>query len=624
MDGGQSLVISEAGRDQVLAKSVDIDDLFFAVQGLLPAQRQEKLSTLCVDNPELILQVEKLVQASQQSSDFLSRPLCLEADAQSAEIPPIIDVYAIRRRLGEGGMGLVYLAERIDGEFEQTVAIKIIKKTSLDPKVESLFIKERQILANLNHSGIVRLLGGGRTNRKQPYIVMEFIAGLPFNEYIYKKQCSLKQILLLFVEICKAVDYAHKEGVIHRDLKPANILINESGQVKLLDFGISNIFGDARNNKTANSNDNLLVTPEYVAPEILEGNTAMPTSDIYALGVILYEAVSGVKPYIFKSSSIGEIIQTICDAPVSAPSLVNRKNKINPSLDRIILKCLEKNPNKRFQSVHELIASLEGSFLSNRNTRSSTIFSAMKSNGFSHWLPITLVVAVSATLTWHFLKGHSQPTPTNIAKSELLELNQANKNFIHKSLNNDGIKFHQVNVVAKLTNSEATGSNISLNLEHIEDLFETRLSSHNETRENLTCVENNSNLAGTAYAEYKCNILKAQWFNQQNDAIHAMKSLLTIREYYQQSKNNLLPPIKAMTLQVFSETRSQLGEYKHAMFLQKKAAKLLRKAMRKDPTLRSHFVTSLKILSIRFTNMQKPRLAKKAIREARNYEENYH
>lgn len=231
-----------------------------------------------------------------------------------------IGKYKTVRLIGEGGMGAVFLAERTDGEFEQQVAIKLLKQGFVSKIALNRFISERQILARLHHRFIAQLIDGGTTDEGLPYLVMEYIEGLPLLDYCNQHNLELKARLELFQNICSAVQYAHQHLVIHRDLKPSNILVTEDGSPKLLDFGISKLLlqeGDALQTQT----EFRALTPGYASPEQVKGDIISTSTDVYSLGVILYELLTGKLPYNTNSKNFSEIVKAICEAEPVRPSL---------------------------------------------------------------------------------------------------------------------------------------------------------------------------------------------------------------------------------------------------------------------------------------------------------------
>lgn len=301
-----------------------------------------------------------------------------------------IDKYKIIKELGYGGMGNVYLAERADGQFEQYVALKVLRTGMFVPDQSQRFLAERQILASLNHKNIARLYDGGITDQGQPYIVMEYIEGKPIDQYCDSKQLTIRERLDLFLDVCEAVQYAHGKLIVHRDLKPSNILVTKDGVVKLLDFGIAKVLNskELTTNRYINLTQTSLLplTPAYASPEQVQKDVITTASDIYQLGLVLYKLLTGCHPYKLKNKSPGRIEKIICEQPPNRPSsiltgshslllqsksvpnsfleLVSNTRKTNPSqlkkqltgdLDTIVLKTLEKEPDLRYKSTGHLM-----------------------------------------------------------------------------------------------------------------------------------------------------------------------------------------------------------------------------------------------------------------------------
>jgi serine/threonine-protein kinase len=285
-----------------------------------------------------------------------------------------IGAYQLVRRIGEGGMGTVHLAVRADKEFKKNVAIKVIRKGMDSQEIVARFRRERQILSSLDHPNIAKLLDGGTTEEGLPYFVMEHISGRPLTDYCDSHKLTTRERLELFRLVCSAVQYAHQSLVVHRDLKPANILVTADGIPKLLDFGIAKILnpdvfsGDLPPTAT----DIRVMTPEYASPEQARGDPVTTSSDIYSLGVILYELLVGRRPYHFTSRNQMEIFRVICEQEPTKPSTAvteKQENGTSPQqgttpeklrkelsgdLDNIILMALRKEPQRRYASVEAL------------------------------------------------------------------------------------------------------------------------------------------------------------------------------------------------------------------------------------------------------------------------------
>ncbi|MGA8029838.1 MAG: serine/threonine-protein kinase, partial [Bryobacteraceae bacterium] len=262
-----------------------------------PDKREGFVTETCAGDSALCHEVKELLAFTQRADDLLPDD---GLDLASLEAEPAFDVparagpYRIIREIGRGGMGVVCLAQRDDGEYERLVALKLIGTGTHATKFAKLFWRERQILAKLDHPNIARLLDGGTTEAGQPYYAMEFVDGEPLDQYSKRRSLSLREKLELFLAICSAVSYAHRNLIIHRDLKPRNVLVSEDGVPKLLDFGVARFLADeAHPEKTTG----MPLTPLYASPEQIRGEPLTVAADIYSLGVLLYELLSGRHPY---------------------------------------------------------------------------------------------------------------------------------------------------------------------------------------------------------------------------------------------------------------------------------------------------------------------------------------
>jgi serine/threonine-protein kinase len=277
-------------------------------------------------------------------------------------------------------MGTVYLGERADGQFEQSVALKVIRRGRDSAAVHRRFRAERQILARLQHPGIARLVDGGLTDSGQPWLAMEFVDGSPILEWCDERKHSVGDRIALFEQVAEAVRYAHQNLVVHRDLKPSNILVTHDGQVKLLDFGIAKVLGpgsatDVQPGDTpATETGLLLLTPEYAAPEQVRGEAVTTATDVYALAAVLYELLSGERVHRFERRSPAEMERVICELEPEAPSLAamrtpaaaearataprRLRHELLGDLDTIILTALQKDPARRYPTVDAFLGDL--------------------------------------------------------------------------------------------------------------------------------------------------------------------------------------------------------------------------------------------------------------------------
>jgi serine/threonine-protein kinase len=278
----------------------------------------------------------------------------------------LIGPYRLVSELGHGGMGVVYLAERADGHFEQRVALKLIKRGMDSDEILRRFLAERQVLARLNHQHIARLLDGGLTDEGQPWFAMEYVEGVPLHRYCDGRGLDLEERLAVFAKVCEAVQYAHRSLVVHRDLKPSNILVTGSGEIKLLDFGIAKALTAETEDVAVTREGQRMMTPEYAAPEQLRGDPVTTATDVYALGGILYLLLTGRPAHSLAGLGAAERDRVICQVDPSPPSSAVRgtdraplRRRLAGDLDTIVLRALRKEPARRYPSVEALLDDLE-------------------------------------------------------------------------------------------------------------------------------------------------------------------------------------------------------------------------------------------------------------------------
>jgi eukaryotic-like serine/threonine-protein kinase len=351
-----------------------IDELF--EQALLrpPGERSVWLSAACGNDAALREEVAELLEAHALDRGILDRPPPRPAGSGAADRR--IGAYRVVRELGRGGMGVVYLAERDDGQFQRRVAVKLLRASPDAEELHRRFVAERQILASLVHPHIAQLLDGGVTDGRLPYLVMEYVEGMPITDYCDRQRLTLNERLRLFMDVCSAVHHAHQNLVIHRDLKPSNIMVTEEGRVKLLDFGIAKLLNPGMSAVAVpvTRMDLRIMTPEYASPEQVRGDPLSTASDVYALGVVLYELLAGRRPYRLASTAPAELTRVVCETDPEAPSLavaraepdapslaaVSERRHTSPErlrsqlrgdLDAIIAMALRKEPGRRYASA---------------------------------------------------------------------------------------------------------------------------------------------------------------------------------------------------------------------------------------------------------------------------------
>jgi tetratricopeptide (TPR) repeat protein/predicted Ser/Thr protein kinase len=320
-------------------------------------ERPAILDRLCGSDAELRTTVESLLAMESKAEQFDTAVLpgaALWADLPE-ECPAQIGPYTILKEIGRGGMGVVYLGDRADGEYRKRVAIKLITGARRDPNLDQRFRRERQILAQLEHPGIARLLDGGATGSGQPYFVMEFVEGPPLLAWCEERRLSTEERIALFLAVCDAVAYAHQKLIVHRDLKPGNILVTPAGDPKLLDFGLARVLDSDVDTELTLAGPTPL-TIAYASPEQIRGERQTVSSDVYSLGVILYELLTGHRPYNLANTSFAEAIRVTCEQAPAAPSQYRRE--LAGDIETILLKALSKDAGLRYSTVNEFAADL--------------------------------------------------------------------------------------------------------------------------------------------------------------------------------------------------------------------------------------------------------------------------
>jgi eukaryotic-like serine/threonine-protein kinase len=375
-----------------------VEEIFQDAVDLLPEERARYVSQVCAGDSQLRRDVESLLLQHDSAGELLDQPFYGNTELNvlgsfvEEEDPMLgrrLGSYRIEREIGRGGMGAVYEASRADNEFNKRAAIKLVKRGMDTDFILRRFRKERQILAALDHPHIAGLLDGGTTDDGLPYFVMEFIEGKPLYNFCDENHLSIPERLKLFRSICDAVHYAHQKQVVHRDIKPSNVLVTSEGVPKLLDFGIAKLLnpqiaGDITHDPTATAMR--LMTPEYASPEQVQGAPTTPTTDVYSLGVLLYELLTGHRPYRLVNRAPHEIARVICEEAPAPPSvIITRAEDLLPSLytgdeattlkqlystrggtleslrralagdlDNIVMQALRKEPEWRYQTAADL------------------------------------------------------------------------------------------------------------------------------------------------------------------------------------------------------------------------------------------------------------------------------
>ena len=365
--------------------------VFDEVVELAPREQEARLRSLVPDDDELRSEVGGLLAASRDAGDRFEQPPVLAdelpetGDAAPSLVGRKLGPYRVTHRVGQGGMGAVYEAERVDGQVTQRVAIKSVWRGADSDVLTRRFRSERQILAGLRHPNIAQFLDAGATAEGMPYLVMEFVDGLPIDRHCDKHRLTLTQRFDLFLAACAAVQHAHRHLVIHRDLKPSNVMVTPDGQVKLLDFGVAKLLNDPRDEGTLTGAGLSPFTAAYAAPEQVTGDHVSTATDVYALGALLTVLLAGRAPLDVSQLTPGEVLTTIRDRPAQAPSELARAGSkddvtqdgkrpsddtlagtrgfsdarqlaraLSGELDAITLMALRKEPSRRYATVDAL------------------------------------------------------------------------------------------------------------------------------------------------------------------------------------------------------------------------------------------------------------------------------
>ncbi len=361
-----------------------IDDLF---DGALEQPREQRGEWLRArsNDADIRAEVQALLDAYDRTDGLLDRQALAVAGPLLAapDVERTIGPYRLLRELGRGGMGVVYLAERVDGHYRSRVAVKLLRNSPDADELHRRFLAERQILASLNHPNIAKLLDGGMTDGHLPFLVMEFVDGVPITNYCDRQRLSIDERLQLFHDVCAAVHHAHQNLVIHRDIKPSNILVTEDRRVKLLDFGIAKLLNPmlGPTEQPMTRTEFRVMTPEYASPEQVRGDALTTASDVYALGVVLYELLCGRRPHRITGGSPHELAALIeqrephlpsvaltrresarPDSPASEPtpdaiaasrglSVERLRRRLQGDLDAIVMMALRKESSRRYGSA---------------------------------------------------------------------------------------------------------------------------------------------------------------------------------------------------------------------------------------------------------------------------------
>jgi eukaryotic-like serine/threonine-protein kinase len=379
-----------------------IETIFHEALALPEGDRARLIEARCEGDSVLMAEVSSLLHAC-AAEELLAAARLTDAgsDGHDSEQRRRVGAYEIDRLIGRGGMGAVYVAHRADGNFEQQVAIKLIDLPLATELFRERFRMERQILAGLHHPWIARLLDGGVTSEGEPFLVMEYVDGVPIHRFCENRDMLLSERLSLFKNVCEAVQFAHQNLVVHRDLKPDNILVTKDGTPRLLDFGTAKLLSPS----TAGVESELTrqgfqsFTPQYASPEQVLGHPITTASDTYSLGVLLYLLVTGTLPYELKEFTTAELVRVICEEAPRRPGLRGGSDKrLDADLEAIVLKALRKEPAERYLTAVQLADDVQA-FLDGRAVSACRGTLAYRAGKFARRHRIALVGACVVILS---------------------------------------------------------------------------------------------------------------------------------------------------------------------------------------------------------------------------------
>jgi serine/threonine protein kinase len=345
-----------------------IESIFLVAADIPLDEQASFLDEACRENDELRREVQSLLDSDRKSGEKITRAVEDEAQALFGLSPIIgsrLGSYRVIREIGRGGMGAVYLATRDDDQFQKKVAIKLVKRGMDTSEVLRRFQHERQILAGLDHAYIAHLIDAGTAPDSRPFFVMEYVEGQTIDVYCRDHALNLAARCRLFLKVCEAVSHAHRNLVVHRDLKPGNIFVTADGTPKLLDFGVAKLLTpDGDPHLTVTGMQARLITPQYASPEQVMGRPVNTAADVYSLGAVLYELLTGSCAQHLDSTSPAEIERVICLQEVAAPSTSTRaagleKDEIRGDIDNIVMMAMRKDPARRYQSVDQFAEDIQ-------------------------------------------------------------------------------------------------------------------------------------------------------------------------------------------------------------------------------------------------------------------------
>jgi len=498
-------------------KWVQLNEIFHEALKLPEAERNNFIQKECGDDSELVKEVESLIASAESNTDFLDENAIGSAANHVSFAENLggnnIGHYKIIEEIGRGGMGAVFLAERADDEFDQKVALKIVHNQFANQDLIERFRNERQILASLKHQNIAHLIDGGTTENGLPYFVMEYVEGETLVDYCDKNKLTTDERLKLFQKICSAVSHAHKNLIIHRDIKPTNILVTKDGIPKLLDFGIAKPFSvsESKESVTLTQTGGRMLTPDYASPEQVSGEMVTTATDVYSLGVVLYELLTGHRPYQLRTQNPIEAFKIICEKEPTRPSRVvvttdektlakptadkltpktiseNRNTqpdslskKLAGDIDNILLKALRKEAERRYDSVNDLVEEIKryqnglpvNATADSKMYRVKKFVSRHKAGSLMTVFAALLLISATAVTTWQYFKAQKAQAEAEqrfsdvrlLANSIVFELHDSIKDLPGSTPAREKLVTRALEYLDKLASANSNDSTLLLEL----------------------------------------------------------------------------------------------------------------------------------------------------------------
>lgn len=419
-----------------------IETIFLAAADLAPGERPAFLDRACSGDEALRREIQTLLDSDRKNGETIARVVEHEAESLfglTSMVGSRLGAYRVLREIGRGGMGSVYLATRADDQFQKNVAIKVVKRGMDTAEVLRRFQHERQILAGLDHIYIARLIDAGTAPDGRPFFVMEYVEGEPIDAYCLHHALSVEERCRLFLKVCEAVSHAHRNLVVHRDLKPGNIIVTADGTPKLLDFGVAKLLAPETGSRpTVTAVQSRMLTPQYASPEQVKGLPVNTSTDVYSLGAVLYELLTGSSAHRLDSTAPTEIERVVCLTEVPPPSAATQGvagEALRGDLDNIVLMAMRKDPERRYQSVEQFAGDIRR-YLDGRPVLARKDSLTYRAGKFvrRNWLVIAAAATVAASLVGGIVIAELQARRAERRLEQMVELANRSLFDVHSAI----------------------------------------------------------------------------------------------------------------------------------------------------------------------------------------------